>query len=257
MGSYNKIEIVGMGAMKNASVNAYTGQIARILLAEPAVEAEAGRELEEKRIAFKASIEKKASYNGMTLQEIDKQNDRLWRASKGVLKFAIENPDPEIQGAAKEVYALFTHFGDPTRDKYLNAYGTLDQLIDALNTLGDEKIEKALVLSWVKALREGVKAFHEVQDAQNASKSKSEQGVTQKLRAELCNCYADIIDRLNAIAILRPDAAHLELNARISQAITDYRLSQKLGKRKNDEGEEDEGYLFENEEPVSEPVPEE
>ncbi len=228
-----KVEPFWISSLASAPVIDFTGQIVRILMADPAVEAEAGQKLEAAREAYKASLDKSQSPYGSSLKEIDRSNDRFWRQSRAILKLSAESPNAETREAAIEVSSAFNQWPDPTNNKYAVEYGILDQLLRAVEALGEEKLRRALVWDWIQALRGGYDAFCALRDQQNQAKTETETGVTARLRIELCDCYEAIVDRLNAIAVLMPDEAHNTLSARINQAIADYRLSVKMGKRKN------------------------
>ncbi len=252
-----KIEIISLSKVTNASLNYLTSRVVGVLIAEPAVEKSMGLKLQEKQRAFQIAIRKKHYPFGATLKEIDKSVDRIWMGTKTQLKINKDNPDPEVAQAANEIWPVFTSTPDPRKLKHKEEYGEIGALIPKLEAFGEEKLSRACILTWVKGLRGAFTAFCELEDEKSNKKAEHEVGLNKKLREELITCYGEIVECLNATIILHPDEAHAKLNAQINQRIAEFRLSDKLGQRKPDEEDDDLDADDEIEEPEEEDPAEE
>ncbi len=234
-----EIQDINFAPLPNETVNEFMALIVALMLDDPAVERELGEELQADQLAFQALIHQQKRSGGMTLKEVDKIVDQNWRGTKNQLKLSSSNPNPLVKEAASPIYAAFMTVSDPTAQKYDFQYGALLSLLEKLEAFSEAQLAQAYVLDWVKALRKGVDLFHDLKKAKTQSKSKKKLGAAKEAREKVCATYQRIIKRLNAIMILHPDDLHAELNAKIDQAVTDRKLSDKLGKRKPDEDGDD------------------
>lgn len=249
MAKPEKIEDLSLTKVSNAALNFLASRVVDKLLSEPAIEEGLGRELQEKQLAFQAAIGKKSYRVGLSLKSVDKMVDRIWYCTKTQLKINKDNPDPEVSHAASRIWPVFASTPDPRKLKHKEEYGAIGALLPKLEAFGEEMLAKAYILSWVKGMRDAYKAFCDIDAEKVVRKASIEIGLNRKLREELIDCYESIIDKLNAIQILHPDEDHAKLNAHINQIIADFRLSDKLGQRKdNEEGEPE----AETEEPAEE-----
>ncbi len=230
---------LGFQRITNESLNGFMALIVAILLKDPSIEAESAAKLQAAQQAFQTAIRKKNHLMSENLGEIDHNVDQTWRGTRNHLKANINNPDEEIRTAAQEVFAVFSDLPDPTKRPQAEEYGALKALIEKLEAFGEEKLRKALVLSWVKGLREGVEAFMRLKAQKTEHKSDQVLGETKQLRKSLIDTYNYIIERLNSVMFLFPDEPHQRLCDLIIQAINDQRLSAKMGKRKGEKGDEE------------------
>ncbi len=234
-----KVDHIYLASMTNDSLNAYMMRIVACLIADDSPEAEMGAELKADQEAFQASIRQAKKSAPGSLKEIDKIVDVCWRGTRSQVKLSCKNPDPEISEAAQKLLPCVSDLPEITNKKYDQQYGALSAMLNSLESFDEATLTKALVISWVKALRKNLDIFNAMRQGKIQAKANQNLGVTQRLRDQLIAAYYKIIDRLNAICILMPDDRHIKVNAQINQIIAERRLSDKLSKRKPSDGDDE------------------
>ncbi len=234
-----RIEALTFGHVQNERLSKYMWQIVQILTAEKQYEPQAAEQLDAAWQAFRARIRFKATPYGATLKQIDKKTDRIWRGMRAQVKLSANHPCEAIREAAAPILTIFNALPNPTALAYDLQYGALDSMLTKLQALGPDVLRRALLLEWTEEMRANVDAFMAVQNERNVAKAQVVTGETKRCRDALVATYQQIVERLNAIAILMPDEAHARINARIQQAVTDFKMSLKLAKPKA--SDEDDG----------------
>ena len=147
--------------------------------------------------------------------EEDDSIDRSWKGLRYQIKAS--QSLPELQEAADIIAEVFDRTPNPTALSYENEAGAITSLVDALNAVGEEKLEAAHVLKHVRYLESCLKKFIQAHEAKIEAQSHYKTGEIQKAMKNCYDTWQDLAKYLEAMSIAEmlpgADEAIRQLNA--------------------------------------------
>lgn len=136
------------------------------------------------------------------LVAIDELVDSAWRGLHGQVKVMLRHPSAEVSAIANETMAILDKYGDITNQSYNDEYGAMLSLINDLNALGAEKLQKIYLTDWVAELDLRRTEFNETQAIRENEKTQVEVGETKAKRTAVDRAYRDFVELVNAKALV-------------------------------------------------------
>lgn len=153
------------------------------------------------------------------LNAIDKTVNKLWVLLRDTAKASTGFAIDEIRLAAQEVYNIVIDIGDPRRKPVNDRVGILARLFNQLDTLGEKTLKQALTDNAAEKLRENYNLFVTKYAERHVVKSNRLIGVAAVKRVALNNAYTEMIQRINALAIVNGEAEYKQFIVQVDQDV--------------------------------------
>ncbi len=203
------------------ALNDYMLGVVSSFLADPAVEQAMGVRLEVARDAFMTAVNAAAEAYGADSRAIDAKNDLFWRWIQTELRNNLNHPDDAVREASEEIDALFESWADPAGLKKEAKSEALEAHLAQLSAFGKEKLTRAQIEPWVKALQKGIEQLKAVRLEKGRSEAAAVSKATEAERAALLQTHDDIMRRLDAKSQLYPAMEFDQLITRINRKVAE------------------------------------
>lgn len=139
-----------------------------------------------------------ANSHTAAVQEADERADAAWRKVHAQAKLLTEYPLEEKRNVAIESFAIVTKYGDITGMSYNQEYGSMKNLLQELNALGEDKLTLIDLKVWVDMMQVAYDDYIVASIAQEKEDGDKTKGVIQQRRREADEAYYALIKRFNA-----------------------------------------------------------
>jgi hypothetical protein len=179
------------------------------------------------------------SQKSKTLEQLDEQRDKTWKAILTRVKSVLLSPiEAEIE-SAQLVKRNLDLYGEISTLPYNEASAALTNLVTDLQLPANEPIlEKLGISSWVTELKNQNEKFKTMFNERNAEYAGRPSGDVRQYRRETDLVYNDIVEKINASVVLqvaKPGVSTFisELNEKIKYYKTAMAIRNSRGKDKN------------------------
>ena len=136
---------------------------------------------------------------------LDGLRDSAYRALKAAWKYALAGLDPQKHKAAERLGIVFHHFGNLAAMPYNEATGAIVNFVEELRGTYAADVELLELTELVNRLEEANNAFEAAVMERNAEASERPEAKLEEVRHEIDRCYLDILERIEAQALLEGD----------------------------------------------------
>lgn len=143
------------------------------------------------------------------IAEMDTRRDHLYRGLVDTARAALNHPDTGKKEAAQALSDLFAHYGNATRYSADQETAVLHNLLQDLDTPPAQTYVGLLQLSdWTQQLYNANNTYAMLVHQRNAEISTRPDGNVGELRPNLQATYADITERIRALALVTDPAVY-------------------------------------------------
>ena len=139
------------------------------------------------------------------IKQLDSLRDSAFRALKAAWKYALASLEPPKYKAAERLGIVFHHFGNLAAMPYNEATGAIVNFVEELRGAYAADVELLDLTELVNRLEEANNAFEAVVMERNAEASERPEAKLEEIRHETDRCYLDILERIEAQALLEGD----------------------------------------------------
>ncbi len=161
-------------------------------------QSEYGKSVAETHLVFHDAVKSSKSKSSYSLAEEDNATDAAYVGLSTISECNSKCPQSDVAEAAQKVYAVVSRFKNPTRKSYDEAYPVIKMILEGLDELDPNTIDKAGVYWWHKALRSQYDAFIARSSEINAQKTARGTRVVSNARDAFVSSYLKFIDFLNS-----------------------------------------------------------
>jgi hypothetical protein len=182
---------------------------------------------------------RKSSFTTEIIQ-LDDERDNTFRGLSGSIETALHHYDPAKRAAAERLKPLFDHYGNLSAKPYNEETAGIYNLLQELRGQYAPQSAALELTGWIDELERRNQAFEAAILTRNTeSAGKSTEVKLLDIRRQTDRCYLDIVERLEALMLIRGEAAFggfvKELNANIERYnnVLSRRHAQKTDKTNN------------------------
>jgi hypothetical protein len=173
------------------------------------------------------------------IKRFDMLRDSAFRALRAAWKYALAELDPQKQLAAERLGIVFHHFGNLASKPYNEATGAILNFLDELRGKYAADVEMLNLTDMVNKLEDANNAFEAAILQRNAEASERPDMKLLEIRHETDRCYHDILDRIEAQALLEGDERFAGFIRTLNANIERYKRSRRPHKKDDSETEND------------------
>lgn len=144
-----------------------------------------------------------------SLTASDHMRDESWNNLRIYVNIMAQHPDPEVRAAANRLKKLLETYGDPRQMPYIQENGVLKNLIEDLETAkAVADLKKINGETWVAELKKYNTEFMRLFSERTNTNSTKEKGLIKEARTKTDEAYRELIQIINALAILEGESAY-------------------------------------------------
>ncbi|PNE25689.1 hypothetical protein BHU16_00100 [Tannerella sp. oral taxon 808] len=166
----------------------------------------------------------------------DKERDDAWNAIYSFVKSTTRHPNTEVADIAIVALKHFKKYGNALRMNQSAETGVLNNLLQDLHALGNEKLTKAGLKPFVDDLEQKQKAFIQSVTPRSDEEGARLVGIVKEKRTAADEAYRDLVYSVNALVHLNGDEHFkgfiLNLNALIKRQEEQVELRQTMAKKR-------------------------
>lgn len=156
--------------------------------------------------AFDKSLKgSRCNSNSADLIHADELVDAAWMGLKAQTTAMLRHPAEENRKAATETYELIRKYGNVSSMARNEEYGSIHNLLQDLNVLGEAKQKLIHIDEWVQELQTRYDEFRKIEDARDAEDAKRITGIIRQSRTEADAAFRTLVERVNALALVNGD----------------------------------------------------
>lgn len=166
------------------------------------------------------------------LQAIDKLVCKLWQLLKKTAHTNASFPLNDVSQAAQIVYNIVIDIGNPLRKGHNTRMGIIARLFNQLDNLDAQTLENAMVATPLNKLREQYNLLLKKYAERNEVKSTIIIGIAAEKRSALNNAYCELINYVNAVAVLEGSDKYQQFIDQVDKYIEDVKQTLSARRRK-------------------------
>ena len=155
------------------------------------------------------------------IQELDTQRDNLLSGFSAHLKAFQHFPEEASREAAKRLLTLLEKFGKNIQDRPLQEETAIitNLLQDIAQPQSAQDLQKIGAAPWIDALKVANTTLEQHHNSRTEQQSTIEVGRTKATRQELAEAFRNLVQTINALALLNGKDAYTNLANAISQVV--------------------------------------
>lgn len=134
--------------------------------------------------------------------DVDSLTNTAWRGLHAQVKVMFKHPNKEYRKTGTETNNIMDKYGDITRMGYNEKYGCAKNLLQDLNTLGEEKQKQISIYDWVVELQTRYDEYIVSKVARMEEDSYHVTGLIKDTRDNADGAYRTLVERVNALALI-------------------------------------------------------
>ncbi|MDR2473929.1 MAG: DUF6261 family protein [Tannerella sp.] len=162
---------------------------------------------------------------------LDVRRDNVFRGLKAVWKAALVAIEDDIKAAAERLGIVFDHFGNLASKPYSEETAGIINFIQELRSHYADDIATLNIVAMVDALEAANNEFEETILRRNDEMAARTTFKIIELRHEINRCYGDMIDRIEAQALLEGKDRFAEFISTLNANIERYKQAKRTKKK--------------------------
>lgn len=176
---------------------------------------------------YKAAVDafdealKASAKNPMTATAIqaDEAADATWVGTNMQIKAMLNHPDETRRAIAEEAADIFAKYGNITNLAYNEEYGRMHNLLQDIDKMGEEKLQKICIDAWIAEMHKCYDAFRAADAARTAAAAGREVGIVKEKRIIADEAFRSLCTRVNALVLVNGETPYGEFIDRVNVII--------------------------------------
>lgn len=185
-----------------------------------------------------ALIPERRSHYTAELTRLDAQRDYVFRSFVAQLKLYLSSFEADQVKAAEALLAIVDKYGkNIPQMPYRQETAAIKNLLQDLTLEANDAFLTALFAShWVTALQTANDQFEQTMLNRSDIASEAEMGAAKAAREATQQAFEKLCEMINALAVVKGEAAYKQLTDRINQLVTEakYVVARRQGRKKSD-----------------------
>lgn len=176
---------------------------------------------------YKAAVDafdealKASAKNPMAASTIqaDEAADAAWVGTNMQIKAMLNHPDETRRAIAEEAADIFAKYGNITNMAYNEEYGRMHNLLQDIDKMGEEKLQKICIDAWIAEMHKCYDAFRAADAARTAAAAGREVGIVKEKRIIADEAFRSLCTRVNALVLVNGETPYGEFIDRVNVII--------------------------------------
>lgn len=176
---------------------------------------------------YKAAVDafdealKASAKNPMAASTIqaDEAADATWVGTNMQIKAMLNHPDGMRRAIAEEAADIFAKYGNITNLAYNEEYGRMHNLLQDIDKMGEEKLQKICIDAWIAEMHKCYDAFRAADAARTAAAAGREVGIVKEKRTIADEAFRSLCTRVNALVLVNGETPYGEFIDRVNVII--------------------------------------
>lgn len=154
-----------------------------------------------------------------TAIQADEAADATWVGTNMQIKAMLNHPDQTRRAIAEEAADIFAKYGNITNMAYNEEYGRMHNLLQDIDKMGEEKLQKICIDAWIAEMHKCYDAFRAADAARTAAAAGREVGIVKEKRIIADEAFRSLCTRVNALVLVNGETPYGEFIDRVNVII--------------------------------------
>lgn len=154
-----------------------------------------------------------------TAIQADEAADATWVGTNMQIKAMLNHPDETRRAIAEEAADIFAKYGNITNLAYNEEYGRMHNLLQDIDKMGEEKLQKICIDAWIAEMHKCYDAFRTADAARTAAAAGREVGIVKEKRIIADEAFRSLCTRVNALVLVNGETPYGEFIDRVNVII--------------------------------------
>lgn len=154
-----------------------------------------------------------------TAIQADEAADAAWVGTNMQIKAMLNHPDETRRAIAEEAADIFAKYGNITNLAYNEEYGRMHNLLQDIDKMGEEKLQKICIDAWIAEMHKCYDAFRAADAARTAAAAGREVGIVKEKRIIADEAFRSLCTRVNALVLVNGEAPYGKFIDRVNVII--------------------------------------
>ena len=156
----------------------------------------------------------------------DKERSKAWLSMRRFVRSLIHHPDADVAKIADDALKCFDRYGDLSRATQMEETGRMFNLIQDLNLIGSQKLDKAGISPFLKSLEQKNKDFVKALNLRIDEKGERDAPGTIKKKREAADAaYRRLVEVVNALIVVNGEASYQTFSRPVNALIDEMRAT--------------------------------